>query len=63
MSTGNREPGTGSDGYFWVSNRDLFTCQLIYNYMGSNMSLEDGEIMDVPSEDADLRAVEVSNVG
>ena len=50
MITGNRKPGTGSDGYFRVSNGIWFTCQLIYNYMGSNMSMEEGEIMDVPSE-------------
>ena len=45
-----RQPGTGSGGYFGVSNADWLRCQLVSNYIGSNMSMEDGEIMDIPSE-------------
>ena len=50
LGTGNRYPGTGSDGYFGVSNASWLMCQLSSNYMGLKMSLEEGELADCPIE-------------
>ena len=36
--------------------------QLLSDFMGAIMSQEDANYADQPSEDADLRAVELSNV-
>ena len=45
-----------------VSGLDELSIQLCSDFMGIISSREENNITDVPSEDADLRAVEISNV-